>query len=60
MTKPLDTREADFVQFLFRYGCSSVPVLRDQGVTVEFTSSGGAKWRHLAEIYFTDHVDQVG
>jgi len=61
VTKPLNTTDADFVQFKFRFGCAGAPPHhRDEDVMVDFTRNGGITWLKLAEIYYSDHNHAPG
>jgi len=58
ITTDLDLRLAKFVQFYFRFGCtvqSQSPLVRDEGVVVEYSSSAGTLWNKLVELYFDQY-----
>nr|XP_026690434.1 reelin [Ciona intestinalis] len=53
-TVPLDTTDADFVQFNFRFSCNTNPgnpVNRDTGVMIDYSRNGGITWNALFELY---------
>ncbi|XP_077972003.1 reelin-like isoform X1 [Styela clava] len=55
-TIQLNTTKADFVQFMYRTGCSNIlPKERNNGILVDYTTNGGAVWHNLAELYFKNH-----
>ncbi len=57
MTSDLDLRDAMFVQFYFRFGCTHAPRDHDENVLVEFSTNGGVTWSNLMQLQFDQYAE---